>query len=151
MAIGLLLMLPLFFINREGEPEYPELERAVRVVKHLSSQRQLKRSSFLVYFPEGKPTDFVEWMFSGMGKAEWPPIEGGLEPDLEEGAKSIGTPIAPKNVGLSPNTPNKEAQMQVVVTADDSQGLIQVTGYLDPSQQPVLTREWPLPTPSQTN
>lgn len=149
LAIGILIMFPLFYVDWEGEPEYPELEGAVRVVRYLSSKRNIKQSSFLVYYPKGKATDFVNWMFSGAGKAEWPPIKGGLEPDLEEGTQAIGIPLTPKEVRLVAITPDKKAKKQVVVTADDAQGLIRVDGYLDPLQAPVFSKEWTLTLPGK--
>ena len=147
VALGFLLMLPLFYIDWGGGGEHPDLERGVRVVRYLSSKNQIKRSSFLIVYPEGKPSDFVKWMFSTLGTAEWPPIEGGPEEELEEGAKAVGIPLLPKAVRLFAQSPNKDAGKQIVVRGDDARGMIAAEAYLAPGQPSVFTQEWNLTLP----
>lgn len=146
-GLGFLLMLPLFFMDWSGGGEYPQLEKAGRVVRFMSAPRQLRRSSFMVAYPEGKPSEFVSWMFSDMGAAEWPPSEWELMDEEERRAlRAMGIPIIPKGVGIHSHL-KKEGSRQVIVKADDALGLVIIEGYLTPGQPPVLTKHWPFQLP----
>lgn len=141
---GLLFGLTLSSCG-EREPEEPvELKRAAAVVKYMMAPNQLRRSSFLAVFPEGKPSDFVIWMFSTFGTAEWPPYEDGDPMELEQ-AKSIRAPVIPSDVYLNPREPEPKKGKQLVIKSDDLRGLIIIEGYLNPQEPPVFRREWKLP------
>lgn len=143
LAGGLLIGLTIASCD-EKEPEEPiELRRAAAVVKYIMEPNHLGRSSFLAVFPEGKPSDFVVWMFSTFGTAEWPPREDGDPMELEQ-AKSIRMPVIPKDVTLTPREPDPEKGKQIVIKSDDPRGLIIVEGYLNPHEPPSLRREWKL-------
>ncbi len=147
------LIYGMFFLLKDCcEPEGdPELRKGIQVVGYMSATRQLKRSSFLAVYPEGKPSDFVNWMFSPFGTAEWPPTEAMAEMDEMEGmaARSIGAPMLPKAVRLFPFKLDAEAKKQVVVKADDATGQIIVEAYLDPKSPPALEASWPLKLPKK--
>ena len=149
--MGLILIMSLVLsgiLGCEAPPQYPELEKAIRVVRYLSAPNQLQRSSFLAVFPDGQPSDFVTWMFSTFGTAEWPPAEGSLElenSDWEDAMRATGTPIRPREVSLVPLKPNPELKKQIVVKPDDVRQKILVAGYLEPGTAPVLVREWDWP------
>ncbi len=138
---GFLLMLPMFFMDWSGGGDYPQLEKAGRVVRHMSAPRQLQRSSFTAFYPKGKPSEFVSWMFSEMGAAEWPPSEWELDPTERDGMRSAGMPIIPKRVRIYSRL-KKNGSKQIVVKADDGRGLILIEGYLAPDQPPVLSKQW---------
>ncbi|NIP99515.1 MAG: hypothetical protein GWO19_02815 [Nitrospinaceae bacterium] len=148
MAVGLgfVLALPMLFVDWRGGDEYPRLEKGVRVVRYMSAARQLKRSSFLAVYPEGKPSEFVSWMFSDLGAAEWPPSEMEMEELRGEGARAIGLPVIPREVGIFSRL-RKDHSRQIIVQADDARGLILVQGYLSPRDPPVFTRKWPFKLP----
>jgi len=146
-GLGFLLMLPLFFMDFSGGGDYPQLEKAISGVRYMSAPRQLQRSSFRAIFPEGKPSDFVGWMFSELGAAEWPPSEMELMDEEERRAiRAIGMPILPQNVEIRQEI-NPQGGRQVIVRGDDRQKKIMVEGHLLPEQGPVLTREWAFPGP----
>ncbi|QPJ62367.1 MAG: hypothetical protein G3M70_11005 [Candidatus Nitronauta litoralis] len=156
--IILLLVLPLtiygtfFFLKDCCEPEGdPELRKGIQLVRYMSAPWQLRRSSFLVFYPDGKPSDFVNWMFSPFGTAEWPPTEGMVEMDEMVGmqARSIGAPILPNSVRMSSFQLVSEPGKQVVVKADDTRGMILVEGFLDPEGPPEITDGWPLKLPDK--
>jgi len=138
------------------EPQkYPQLEQGVKVVRFLSAKNQLERSSFRLVFPKGRPSDFVKWMFSTLGKAEWPPTEGSveLEPGMKQALAVTRTPILPQDLKLEPDQPEFKPEIvrQIVVSGDDSRWVIEVRGFLNSGKRPVLVREWPFPgePPSQ--
>ena len=148
---GMALLLSFAFsgiLGCEAPPDYPELEKAIRVVRYLSAPNQLQRSSFLVIFHGGQPSDFVTWMFSTFGKAEWPPAEGSLEMEnygWEEALQVTGTPVPPREVSFVALKPDPNLKKQIVVKPDDARQKIMVEGYLDPGAAPVLVREWDWP------
>jgi hypothetical protein len=133
-------------MNWSGGEEYPELEKAGRVVRYMSASRQLNRSSFMELYPKGKPSDFVSWMFSDLGAAEWPPLEWELDEMERKGIRSIGIPIIPRDVGIF-STRRMDAARQIIVKADDSKGKIIIEGFLKPDQPSVLVKEWPFQLP----
>ncbi len=147
-AVGLafLLMLPMFFMDWSGGGDYPQLEKASHVVRYMSAPRQLQRSSFIAFYPEGKPSEFVSWIFSEMGAAEWPPSEWELDPMEREGLRTAGIPIIPKHVRIYSRL-KKDGSKQIVVKADDGRGLLLIEGYLAPEQPPVVTKQWPFKLP----
>jgi len=147
-AVGLafLLMLPMFFMDWSSAGDYPQLERAGHVVRYMSTPSQLQRSSFIAFYPEGKPSDFVSWMFSEMGAAGWPPSEWELDPMEQEGLRTAGIPIIPKDVRIYSRL-KKDGSKQIVVKADDGRGLLLIEGYLAPEQPPVVTKQWPFKLP----
>lgn len=127
--------------------DYPELEQGIKVVRYMSARNQLERSSFTVVYPRGRPSEFVTWMFSTMGTAEWPPNENYLDMDAEmkDAIQSLPIPVIPKDLVLRAREPDRSSGMQVVILSDDSRGVIVVHGFVDPNIDPVLVREWKLP------
>lgn len=55
-ALGIIVVLPFLYMDY-GSKEYPELNKAIRVVRYMSAERQLQRSAFR--FPlHNKPAHF---------------------------------------------------------------------------------------------
>ncbi|MGP0630546.1 hypothetical protein ACTRW9_12610 [Nitrospina sp. 32_T5] len=146
-ALGFLLVVPLLFIDWTNPPAYPRLEQAVKVVRYLSSPRQVSRSSFSAMFPDQRPTEFVKWMFSTVGKANWPPSENG-HGDEVEAAKSLRIPLIPKDTLIVPGQPHlNKAGRQLVIKGDDRRGVLVAEAHFDSRHPPVFTREIPFNPP----
>jgi len=146
IVIGFLLPMLLFFVDLD-EPGNPQFKKGFQVVRYLSAERQLKRSLFMA-LKDRKPSKFVDWMFSPMGSAEWPPWEDShLEFDSEElkTIKKMGIPLIPKNVALVPLTVDPEKERQIVVSADDQKRIIILEGFISPNGLPILKEEIPFP------
>ena len=143
IGLGFLLTLPLFYLDFSPKDNI-ELRKAIAVVRYMSAPRQLKRSAFQATYPEGSPKQFVEWMFSPMGSAIWPPVEGGGEfsPEEEKMIRKTGIHFLPSNVSLVFDEPDENRGQQLVVRGDDERKLLVVEGYLDPQDSPVLVKEW---------
>ena len=126
-----------------GSKEHPELNKAIRVVRHMSAERQLQHSAFRFTYPEGRPEQFVEWMFSPIGSAIWPPVEGGGEFSKEEEKmiQKTGIPFLPSGVSLVSDKPDMDRGQQVVVRGYDERQMMVVVGYLDPQDALVLVME----------
>jgi len=127
-------------------PEPPaELREAAEVVHHLMKPDNLARSAFSAAFPDPRPSQFVSFIFSDMGVAEWPGA-GGLDTDEDrERLRAVGVPVPPADVAFLPLVPDPTAGKQLVVGFDDQRDVVVVEGYLDPDLEPVLRREWKLP------
>ncbi len=146
IAIGFILVLPLFYVDY-GPKDNVELRKGIAVVRYMSAERQIKRSSFLAAYPEGTPEDFLNWMFSSMGVAEWPAYEGGLEfgPEEEAMIKKTGMPFIPAGLSLIAQEPDVERGRQVVVYANEEENSLVAEGYENPSEPPVIVKSWPFP------
>ena len=146
IAIGFILALPLFYLDF-GPKDNIELRKGIAVVRYMSAERQLKRSSFLVAYPNGTPDQFLSWMFSSMGVAEWPPYEEGVEFSSEEEKmiRKTGMPFIPAGLFLVPEEPDLEKGRQVVIHADIENHRLIAEGYEDPSNLPAITETWEFP------
>jgi len=145
VGFGFLIVLSLFYVDYE-DSDYPELRKAVRVVRHTSARNELRRSSFMVIKGDKTPSQFVSWMFSPMGTAEWYMPEDSMEFTAEE-MKMVGrvAPLVPKDVAIVPDQAGAELGKQVVVISDDARKMIVVEAYLNPNKPPVFIKEWKFP------
>jgi hypothetical protein len=143
LGMGFLLTLPLFYFDFSPKDNI-ELRKGISVIRYMSAPRQLKRSGFSATFSEGNAEQFVEWMFSPMGSAIWPPVEGGGEFSHEEEKmiRKTGMPFLPPGISIVPNEPDLERGPQVVVSGDDERQMLVAEGYVDPQEAPVLIKEW---------
>ncbi|MFC1650495.1 hypothetical protein ACFL2X_02895 [Candidatus Latescibacterota bacterium] len=144
----LLFSIAVFvIITRSGtkpKTEATSLEKAANAVHRMISPTYLSRSSFTVAFPDGVPSEYVNYIFSEMGVAEWPPFEDSGEFTLQE-LKSMRIPYIPTGIEISQLEPDPDYGAQIVLKHDDSRNMVIVEGYTDPSQPPVITREKELP------
>jgi hypothetical protein len=136
-------ILPLFLIvflvgscAIESEAP-PELERAIDAFIRMTSPAMLRNSMFYAVFPDGTPRQYVSFLFSDLGTAEWPPAEG-----VEEGLPGQSLP---PNVAVTHTGPDTSRAMQVVIRWDDERRMILFEGYADPLEPPVIRRETDLP------
>lgn len=133
-----------------GSSASPELERAAVLVEHFTTPSVLSNSTFPVVLPDGTPKQFVSWLFSGMGKAEWPLTKA--EAIREFGESDLpGMPSLPDGVEFLHSRPDTGRGKQIVVTWNDARGMVIVAGYLDPKQESVYVKEYVLPKVTSTN
>lgn len=126
-----------------------DLAGAVASVGVSVSPRRLERSAFYVAYPEGGPSEFVEFLFSPLGKAEWVPddlrdVQGVALLDAER-VLALGDQSNVRAVALVPERPDPRLQHQVVLRSDDERGLVVAAAYEAWAAEPVLVREWKLP------
>ena len=147
IAFGILLVLPLLYLDFSPKDNV-ELRKGIAVIRYMSAPRQLKQSAFRSTYSEGRPTQFVMWIFSPMGSAIWPPVEGGGEFSREEEKmiRKTGIPFLPSGVSLVSNEPDLDRGQQVVVRGDDDRHRLIVEGYVNPQDAPVLVKEWQFPS-----
>lgn len=122
------------------------LERAVSVCASQLAPMNLSRSAFYVAYPDGKPSDYVQFVFSTLGAAEWPPVEGGGEfsPEEQRGMQALNQ-LLPANIDFAPLRPDPgKTGLQVVFKADDGKGVVIFEGYASATDKPLLVVERPL-------
>ena len=145
-----LMILAGIALSCSGSSAEPELERAAVLVEHFTTPSVLSNSTFPVVLPDGTPRQFVSWLFSGLGKAEWPLTREESLRDFGE-AELPGMPSLPDSVAFLHSRPDTSEGKQIVVTWDDAKGIVIVEGYLDPKLEPVFRKEYVLPKVQSTN
>ena len=141
LATLLALALPVSGCGPSAPDAPQDIREAAASIKGSSSPRMLTRSAFYVAYPDGKPTDYVNYIFSTMGSAEMPYAFDEFE---AEQMRSIGQVPFPSTVTLVPHSRDATADRQLVVSADDERGMLIVRGYLKGTEEPVLEKEWEL-------
>jgi hypothetical protein len=124
-------------------PADEELEQAADVIQYMAVPANVARSMFMSTEPTGIPSEFVDYLFSGLGSAEWPDSASYAEHEslAREQANAVGAPLVPSNVAFVPHDLDGAKGRQIVVSADDANGMIILEGYIDPYADPVLHRE----------
>ncbi len=129
-------------------PAPPELESSASAVAYMLRPRNLARSPFIALYPVAKPSDYVNYIFSDMGQAEWP-YESPLaeEVDMMSAAR---IPVIPSSVHLTRHRPSENYRMQLVISSDDDRMVLIADAYTDPAAGPVKTWEWEWRMPEVT-
>ena len=137
----------LINLSCAGENIPKPLYRALQTAEQMTSKVWLESSAFYALFPDGTPRQYVSFLFSDIGAAEMPPVEGSgeLQPEEEESMRSGFMPLWPAGVRMTYSKPNPSLGMQVVWKWDDARRIIILEGYNDPTQPAVIIRETDLP------
>src|SRR5512136_1901409 len=96
VRLSLIAAMTILGVASCSAPEIPEsLDRALQCAEQMTSRGWLEGSAFFALFPDGTPRQYVSFLFSDIGAAERPPVEGSGEtsPDEEQSMRSIGHPV----------------------------------------------------------
>lgn len=74
------------YANAKGSPRDGELAQGIEFARKLTTAETLSTSLFGHVVPGGGPTDYVQYLFSTMGRSEWDPANMG-EVELIAGNK----------------------------------------------------------------
>ncbi len=144
-----LSIICLFFLAAcSDDPLPPQLDRAMQTAEQMTSEGWLERSTFFVVFPEGMPKQYVSFLFSDLGAAERPPVEGSgeLAPDEEHSMRQAFMPVWPAGVGMTHSRPDPKLALQVVWKWDNERRMIILEAYADSQSPPLEVRETSFPT-----
>lgn len=108
-----------------------ELEQAAKAVGIMLRPMRFQKSCFNVLHPAGKPSEFITFMFSDAGVAEWP-----------DGEYEFGFP---EMVHLNPNVRKVGVEKQIVIKANDADGEIVVEAYGNYSEKPAFIKRYQIP------
>ncbi|NEO28025.1 MAG: hypothetical protein F6K03_14370 [Kamptonema sp. SIO4C4] len=127
---------------RTPSPTDEQLEQAAAAMADMTKRPTLSRSCFYVVYPNGQATEFINYLFSDLGTAEWPIA---IDPMEAEQMQSIGKDVLPPEVKVSPQQRSDPQQKELVLMAN-AEGQIMAEGYLPEEDTPTLTQEWSLAT-----
>ncbi len=116
----------------------PDLAQASEAMAAMATRKHLSRSCFYVVYPQGQASEYVNYLFSSLGAGEWPTA---LDP---EEAAAIRVTLLPDNVRVSPLQRQHLEKKELVLSADDQQGIIQAKGYLPDQTNPSFESQWSL-------
>ncbi|MDJ1179918.1 hypothetical protein PJF56_13700 [Roseofilum sp. BLCC_M91] len=139
-ALGLTLIGALLLGGCE-EPADPEIKQASSAMAQMATPRMLTRSCFYLVYPDGKASEFVSYLFSGLGAAEWPIAFDEME---EEQMKSVRMTPLPRTVRVSALKREYPEEKELVLIPDDENNQIMAQGYLADETDPTLETEWNL-------
>lgn len=140
------MLIPFILLLVACEDSGPrELVQAADAIGAMLKPLNHARSMFTVAFPDGLPSQYVSYLFSGMGSAEWPPSEAWADEITREQMETIRQPLLPGDVEIVPRYPDQNLGKQLVISFDDERGVVIAQGFLDPAAEPQITREWKLP------
>ena len=137
-----LVTLMLVLGSCQSSPD-EDLVQANAAMASMGQNRTLAKSCFRVAYPNGNATDFVRYLFSDLGSAEWPIALDQLE---AEQMKAIKQKVIPPTVTVSANQRQYLDRKELVLEAIE--GKIQARGYLPQETKPTLEDEWGLGTAS---
>ena len=142
-GIRLLPVLVSILAGCFGSPVPEDLRQGASVISSMAAPRHLRQSMFLGLFPDGTPSQFVSFLFSSLGAAEWPESESSAvrDPVFREQASAIGMPLRPDGVAFTDRWPKAKLGRQIVVRFDDRRSLLIIQGYVHPARPPVLVIE----------
>ncbi len=143
VAIALLWLLMLAGCGESGPPD---LRQAADALAGMMKPVNLSRSMFVAAFPDGKASQYVSYLFSTMGSAEWPPSEEWADEVERQQMQAIGQAMWPAGVAAVPRVPEPTLGRQLVIDFDDERNVVIAYAYVDPADDPVFAREWKLPS-----
>jgi hypothetical protein len=130
------LVLFVLLVSCSSSPNInPRLEQAVLSFKYMTSKKFLSDSPFKNIYPRQIPSEYLEYIFSTIGSAEWPTA---YDEGEEEQLRSVGIPIMPLDIAIAPNRPDLKVDLQIVLKADDKTGMIIIEAYEKAGEDPVL-------------
>ena len=135
-------ILVLFSTGCQSAPDL-DLKQANAAMAKMAVDRTLTKSCFAVVYPHGEASDFVTYLFSDLGAAEWPIAFDEME---EEQLEAIGQPSLPRNVIVSPFKRNQPNSKEIVLIADNANRAVLVEGYVAESNEVAFEAQWPLGT-----
>lgn len=116
-----------------------DLVEANAALAMMTQDRILSRSCFRVAYPEGGSENFVRYLFSDLGSAEWPVAFDEVE---AEQMKAAGQKPLPPNVVISANARVYSDRKELVIQSQNGQ--ISVKGYLPHTTDPQFEAVWEL-------
>ncbi len=146
VAFAMALFLKLY---PNPESNHPQLFRTYQAMRIMCTTANMEKSAFQYVYPEARPSEWVSFLFSTLGSAEWPPIAGRELP--EEEARAARIMVLPGDVTVVPLRARRNFAKQVVIRFDDSEGVVIAEGFEAWNEKSVFQRKWTIPkvTPSE--
>ncbi len=121
----------------------PELQQANAALRGMASPLSLSKSCFFVAYPNGQASDYLSFLLSDLGAAEWPVA---MDEQERQQLKAIGQLPMPTTVSVSVEQRRYRDRKEVVLRADNGTRSVLVDGYLPNSDQVQLAARWQVGT-----
>lgn len=135
VAVGV-LCFKNFYVGSAGPAD---LRQGQRVLVQMMGERTLEHVGFFEAYPEGGPSDFVEFVGSEKGQVLWPRTvrefhRESTDPTRQE---TPGRALRPDDVGFSAWEPDPSLGRQLVYIPDDEESVMYIEGYDEAVDEPV--------------
>lgn len=140
----ILFALIYFVVIGKREKVLNEYEKAAYVIGQMVKDANADRSAFRVYYPGGNAKDFVEYIFSTPGSAEWPPSEDSDIEMTNDEAAAAGIIKIPKGFRYYKQNLNTGWEKQVVVKWNNEDNAIITEVYESPERPAKVIKIWKL-------
>ncbi len=120
-----------------------ELQQANAALRGMAAPLSLSKSCFGVVYPNGQASDYLNFLLSDLGAAEWPVA---LDEQERQQLKAIGQVPMPTTVSVSLHQRRYRDRKELVLQADDATRSVLVNGYLPYSNQVQLAARWDVGT-----
>lgn len=121
----------------------PELQQANAALRGMAAPLSLSKSCFGVVYPNGQASDYLSFLLSDLGAAEWPVA---MDEQERQQLKAIGQVPMPNTVSISLHQRRYRDRKELVLQADDATRSVQVDGYLPNSDRVHLAARWDVGT-----
>ncbi|MFU8803846.1 MAG: hypothetical protein ACNA8W_08575 [Bradymonadaceae bacterium] len=146
-------LLYLFFAFRAPD-EWYDFQTGERVLKQMMGERTLQTGGFFEAYPEGGPSDFVNYVNTEEGAIMWPmtrreyhSISSLDQAHASHHHKPIkGRFLRPDDVEFQPHELNPAGGRQLVYIPFDDRGIIEVRAYESPQSEPLFVSHLPFPS-----
>jgi len=139
--LGLLALVVLAACCTEKAEVPADFAQAIRVARHLTSPRHLRRSGYMATRRSRRPSEVVAYLFSDMGIAEWPPRQDASGGERED-ARAIGIPLLPNDIILVAGAPDRKLRKQLVLRWNDGGNAFIAEGYSAGDGLPLFHETW---------
>jgi hypothetical protein len=136
-------MASFLMLYPSPESDHPDLYQTYQAMRSMCSEANLVDSAFPYVYPDCRASEWVSYLFSTLGTAEWPP-RAGLE-FTEQEARIARIAVLPEDVAVVPLRPRRSFGKQLVIGLDDTEGLVTADAYAAWNEAPVFQREWAVP------
>ncbi len=139
----------LWYLNCLDATHDPGLNQGQRAMYQMMGEETLKRAGFYDIYPDGRPSDFVEFIESEEGQKLWPQTTDEYYSSHDPTRRPGSGPdriLQPSQITYTPFEVDPSAGKQVVYIPHDDLGKIEFRGYRDPQRGPFQTSKWPFPS-----
>lgn len=134
---GFLMLYP------SPESDHPDLYQTYQAMRNMCTEANLVNSAFPYVYPDCRASEWVSYLFSTLGSAEWPPRAG--QEFSEQEARIARIAVLAEDVAVVPLRPRRNFARQLVIGFDDGHNLVTADAYAAWNQPPVFQREWTVP------
>ncbi len=139
----------MWYLNCYELGHDPALNQGQRVLYQIMGEDNLQQVGFYDAYPQGRPSDFVEFVNSEEGEVMWPKTASEYYSTHDPTRRPGSGPdriLQPSALTFTPHEVDPSAGKQVVYIPHDDLGKIEFRSYRDPQRDPFQTSKWDFPS-----